>query len=304
MSSENKAVDQSEYSDDWITSAWGSLGNENLLSKGKLNPRPRVARAIELASLEQNIKLLDIACGRAEVPAIVCQKGGFSVGLDYSESSIKFAQQVKKIHDDGSSGSIELTRADATKLPFSDESFDRITMLDIIEHLYPDQLAKMFCEVRRILKPSGYAVIHTLPNRWVYDFTYPLVQKIVRTIPVDPRGPFEKKIHINEQDLPKLYRVIRASGLNQRIWLEQHIPAQARWNSGDDRYQDNRDKVYPVLARWPGRLLELLSETPVKILIGNDIYGVLWKDQMPLSLPELPTAFTERLLCRFTSPKQ
>lgn len=304
MISKNNIVDQSEYNEDWISSAWGDSGNEDLLSKRLLNPRPRVARAIELSSLKQNIYLLDIACGRGEVPAIVCQQGGYAVGLDYAESSIKFAQRVKKIHDDGTQGAIELARADATKLPFSDESFDRVTMLDIIEHLYPAQLEKMFCEVRRILKPTGYAVIHTLPNRWVYDFTYPLIHKIFNGIPPDPRGPFEKKIHINEQDLPKLFNTIRKSGLHQRIWLEQHIPSQARWNSGNDIYKDNRDKIYPMLSRWPGRIMEVLSGTPLKFLICNDIYGVLWKSDVAPSLPKLPMAFTERLICHFISPKQ
>lgn len=304
MNNDKTAVDQSEYNDEWIASAWGDKGNESLLCKGKLNPRPRVARAIELSHLEKNISLLDIACGRAEVPAIVCQLGGFAVGLDYSESSMKFAQQVKKIHDDGQNGSIGLTRGDATSLPFPDNSFDRVTMLDIIEHLYPEQLEKMFCEVKRVLKPLGYAVIHTLPNRWVYDITYPLVHKLYKKIPLDPRGPFEKKIHINEQDLPKLHSMIKKSGLSQRIWLEQHIPAQARWNSGQDSYQDNRDNIYPVLARWPGQLLDLLSMTPLKLILSNDIFGVLWKDTPPPFLSELPTAYTERLLCRFFSPKQ
>ncbi len=304
MNDESVAVDQAEYSDEWIASAWGEKGNEALLSKGGLNPRPRVARAIQLSCVEKNTSLLDIACGRAEVPAIVCQHGGFAVGLDYSESSIKFAQRVKKVHDDGTTGTIDLTRADATILPFADESFDRVTMLDIIEHLYPDQLEKMFCEVRRVLKPSGYAVIHTLPNRWVYDYTYPLIHKVYKKIPVDPRGPFEKKIHINEQDLIRLHRMIAKSGLNQQIWLEQHIPAQARWNKGKDIYQDNRDNVYPILAKWPGRILDLLSKTPLKLGLCNDIYGVLWKGNSVPSLPRFPIAFTERLLCRMTSPNK
>jgi len=297
------AVDQSEYDDDWIASAWGEQGNENLLVKGPINPRPRVARAIELSCLEPEISWLDIACGRGEVPAIVCQQGGFAVGLDYSESSIKFAKKVKNIHDDGATGAIELIRADATTLPFVDDAFDRITMLDIIEHLYPEQLVKMFCEVRRVLKPTGYAVIHTLPNRWVYNFTYPLVHKVYKKVPPDPRSSSEKKIHVNEQDLPTLYRMISRCGLQQRIWLEQHIPAQARWKSSEDFYQDNRDTIYPLLARWPGRFLELLSKTPLKLILCNDIFGVLWKGDSEPALPDLPSALTERLVFRLTSPE-
>ncbi len=298
MKSSPKPVDQAEYDDDWIASAWGEAGNQSLLNKGTIKPRPRVKRAIDLTQLSAELKVLDIACGRGEVPAIICQNKGYAIGLDYSESSIKFASQVKAVHDQIDQGRIELTRGDATRLPFADGVFDRVTMLDIIEHLYPEQLNDMFKEVNRVLKPNGYAVIHTLPNRWLYDVTYPLLHKLYSRIPLDPRGPFEKKIHINEQDLPALSKTLSHSGLNFHIWLEQHIPAQARWNAGKDQYHDTRDNVYPLLARWPGKVLEMLSLTPLKLLLCNDIYGVLWKEKKPDNFHALPKARIEKLACR------
>jgi ubiquinone/menaquinone biosynthesis C-methylase UbiE len=58
-----------------------------------------------------------------------------------------------------------LTQANATNLQFADGSFDRITLLDIVEHLVPYQLEAVFHYVLRVLAPGRYAVIHTLPNR-------------------------------------------------------------------------------------------------------------------------------------------
>ena len=292
-----EGVEADAYDDDWISAAWGDSANAQLLQAGPIRARPRVQRAIELLQIESDLKVLDIACGRGEVPAIVCQRGGNGVGLDYSQAACEFTRQVLGVHDPGGERS-GLVRADATSLPFAAQSFDRVSMLDIIEHLYPPQLEAMFREVSRVLKPDGYAVLHTLPNRWVYNITYPLLHRMYRKVPRDPRGPFERKIHVNEQTLPDLHTMLARVGLRQRLWLEQHIPAQARWNAQRrDRHDDTRDAVYPLLAGWAGRAFELLSITPAKLLLCNDIYGVLWKSDAA-ALPRTPLALTERLTVR------
>jgi SAM-dependent methyltransferase len=287
-------VDPDEYSDEWLASAFGAAGNRELLTAGPLRPRPRAQRALDLCRLQPGLRLLDIACGRGEVPAYVCQHGGIGVGLDYAAASIEFARRVREIHDQD--GRLQLIRGDATALPFPDDSFDRVTMLDIIEHLHPPELEAMFREVRRVLRPDGFAVIHTLPNRWLLDITYPLIHRLLPRIPRDPRGPYEKKIHVNEQDLPRLHGLLGRVGLGHRLWLEQWIPAQARWNRGQDQYRDQRDRIYPLLVGVLGRVLEWISLTPVKLLICNDIFGILWKDgPPPRATGPLPRAWTERL---------
>jgi len=50
-------------------------------------------------------------------------------------------------------------------LPWSDHSFDRIFLLDVIEHV-PDPLA-MLSEAHRLLKPGGILVLST-PDRWAF----------------------------------------------------------------------------------------------------------------------------------------
>ena len=292
-----EGVEAESYDDDWINAAWGHGANAQLLRAGPIEARPRVQRAIDLLQIGAHTRVLDIACGRGEVPAIVCQRGGTGIGLDYAQAACAFTQRVLAVHDpDGTRSG--LVRADATALPFASGTFDRVSMLDIIEHLYPPQLEAMFHEVARVLAPGGYAVLHTLPNRWVYNITYPLLHRLYPKVPLDPRGPFERKIHINEQTLPDLHALLARVGLKQHLWLEQHIPAQARWNAQRrDRHADTRDAVYPLLAGWAGRLFELLSITPAKLLLCNDIFGVLWKDDAAV-LPRTPLAVTERLTVR------
>lgn len=300
-----RPVSSARYDEDWIASAWGKEGNSALLRKGPITPRPRVARAMELAAIRPGHRVLDIACGRGEVPAIACQRGAHAVGLDYAEASIQFAQRVKRVHGQSNGpGQLDLVQADACRLPFPEDTFDRVTMLDIVEHLLPAQLAAMFDEVRRVLKPDAFAVIHTLPNRWVYDVTYPLLHKLFRKFPRNPRSESERAIHVNEQDLPSLHRVLRAAGLSHQIWLEQYIAAQARWSTSGDQFDDTRDRIYPMLSGAAGRLLEVMSHTPLKLLLCNDIYGVLWKGSARPVDVRSRLVLVERLACLLSAKQE
>lgn len=296
---EKSPVSKDEYDDSWIRSAWGSKRNDELLSGGEVTVRPRMERALSLSRLEPGLSVLDIACGRGEFPLLASTMAAHAVGVDFSDASIGFARELKKSRRDQKEGSLQFVQADACHLPFDDDSFDRITMLDIIEHLVPEQLEQMFLEVKRLLKPDGFAVIHTLPNRWVYDYTFPLLHRISRKFPANPRGPIDSVIHVNEQDLPTLKKMFRQCGLNSSIWLEQHMAAQARWNSHNDQYGDNRDTVYPMLAGAAGRLLELASITPAKLLLSNDIFGTVWNDRKPEKATR-KLALTERLATAFS----
>ncbi len=299
-----KPVKSDVYDKAWLASAWGSKANKELLEQDTLVARPRLVRALELANVSPKLKLLDIACGRGEMPLLAAERGADAIGLDYSFAALDFAKKLTHVRSKKSSVSfnIELIRSDACSLPFADNSFDRITMLDIIEHLLPNQLESMLLEVRRVLKTDGYAIIHTLPNRWVYDITFPMLNLVNKKFPKEPRSESEKKIHINEQDIPMLYQTIENCGLKQRLWLEQFMPAQARWNQGKDKYGDNRDTIYPAFLGLAGKVLEIVSLSPLKLILSNDIFGVLWKGKTKPNI-KLPLAAIERFAAFALSPK-
>jgi glycosyltransferase involved in cell wall biosynthesis/ubiquinone/menaquinone biosynthesis C-methylase UbiE len=54
--------------------------------------------------------------------------------------------------------------ADATQLPFADESFDAVTMLDVLEHIPDDRAAA--AEALRVLRPGGWLLVSTPNLRW------------------------------------------------------------------------------------------------------------------------------------------
>ncbi len=289
------------YDDTWIKTAWGEGNPDSLIQSDDIQPRPRVQRAIELSCFEPGIHLLDIACGRGELPAIAADADIHAYGLDYSEAVLKVANRVRIHRKEQQKKDFNVIRSDATTLPFTDHSFDRVTMLDIIEHLTPEQLSNMFQEVYRVLKPTGFAVIHTLPNRWVYEIGYRIARFFLKKLPEQPRSEIEQKVHINEQSIPQLAATLNASGFNHHLWLEQHMASQARWqkNIAQTNYGDNRDTLYPALAGPKGTLLEGLSKTPLKLILSNDIFGILWKAESNPCEANLPTAFIEKCVTSY-----
>jgi len=101
-------------------------------------------------------RLLDIGCGTgANLPMLRDFAGmGSIVGADFSPLALQFAQSHP------ASQNVRLVRADGLKLPFADDSFDIVTMLDVLEHLSDDCLALQ--EVRRVLRPGG-ALVWSVP---------------------------------------------------------------------------------------------------------------------------------------------
>jgi SAM-dependent methyltransferase len=83
--------------------------------------------------------------------------GAMAVGIDDHEDALRHAREK--------SGAL-LARSDARALPFGTASVDRVFLLDVAEHVPED--AAVFAEVRRVLKPTGLAVVHVPahPRMW------------------------------------------------------------------------------------------------------------------------------------------
>src|SRR5690606_33049497 len=66
-----------------------------------------------------------------------------------------------------------LQRADATQLPFADNTFDKIICSEVLEHL-PDY-QQVLAEIRRVLKPGGLLAI-SVPRAWPEKICWRLSQ--------------------------------------------------------------------------------------------------------------------------------
>ncbi|MEO8084899.1 MAG: class I SAM-dependent methyltransferase, partial [Ardenticatenales bacterium] len=267
--------------------AGGSHGR--FLATGGHDLRPRVGRAIELARLAPGQTVVDLGCGRGEAAAHAARCGARVIALDYSLEALTMSRTTANVvgaqAGDGRAGAPGCGRpsfaaSDATALPLADGCADRVLWLDVIEHLWPWQVDAALAEVRRILRPDGFVVIHTLPNRWALRVAYPLLRFVAPGLPVDPRSAYERAVHVNEQSPRSLSRSLRSAGLARRVWVEEWSTVQAG-RQADDRYPDrHRTHGYPALRRpWVRRTAAIAMRSPLRWVVANDIFAVAWPDR-------------------------
>ena len=231
-------------------------------SKGEsLTARLRIPLA--LAKIERGMSILDVGCGRGEILIQTACRGARAFGFDYSVAALEIAADV--IAGRTEAERILLHLGNAQHLPYPDDCFDRVFMLDVIEHLYPAELREAFRESHRVLRLGGQLIIHTMPNTWYYKFGYPLFRWFQRLrgkrLPIDPRDRWGyKHVHVNEQNLVSLYCELKAVGFKARVWLE---PMQF-YNEEHNRF-----------VRFAMRALATLY--PFRFIFCNDLLAVAVK---------------------------
>lgn len=96
-------------------------------------------------------RVLDVGCGAGDYLRVAKEAGWEPVGIDFDEKAIAMARLK----------GIEAHVGDLVSVNFPADSFDAITMSNVIEHL-PDPKS-VFAECLRILKPGGRLIMMT-PN--------------------------------------------------------------------------------------------------------------------------------------------
>jgi SAM-dependent methyltransferase len=169
------------------------------------------------------MRVLDVGCGRGEILRHCSKLGVQAFGVDYAPAALHMARDAGRAY-----------QANAKWLPFPAAFFDRVLMFDLVEHLHPWELNQALREARRVLRADGRLIIHTAPNVWYDRYAYPLV-RLVRTLmgegksyPKDPRAiiPSNLDVHVNEQSVTSLRRVLRQAGFHPQVWLD--TPPQNR----------------------------------------------------------------------------
>lgn len=120
-----------------------------------------------LAQRWQKGSLLNIGC--AHGPDFLPFRQGFALyGIDLSPEMIKLAQKYSRKFN----FTVNLAVADATSLPFADETFDRAISVATYHHIRGKEARlKALNELKRVLKPGGEAFI-TVWNRWQPRFWF------------------------------------------------------------------------------------------------------------------------------------
>ena len=106
----------------------------------------------EEAEIKENMKVLDIGCGKGEMVCLCASRGVDAVGIDYSEDAIKLAETKKNSLPGKTKERARFRRIEGFKYPFEGNLFDRVLMLDVAEHLSDEELRECFTEAKRLLK--------------------------------------------------------------------------------------------------------------------------------------------------------
>lgn len=109
-----------------------------------------VARLRLARGLQNPISVLDVGCGAADIPRALLAWGARqgllirAVGCDLHAPILAEAAQLSR-----NGGGVQLVRADATRLPFQNNSFDIVTCTLLLHHLSEEQVAGVLAEMNR-----------------------------------------------------------------------------------------------------------------------------------------------------------
>jgi demethylmenaquinone methyltransferase / 2-methoxy-6-polyprenyl-1,4-benzoquinol methylase len=113
-------------------------------------------RLVGMLALRKPVKVLDVATGTGDLAiAIAALSPQKIVGIDISEKMLEVGQA--KIAEKGLGNLITLRQADAEKIPFSDSSFDAITVAFGVRNY--ENLELGLQEMKRVLRPGGVMLI-------------------------------------------------------------------------------------------------------------------------------------------------
>jgi predicted O-methyltransferase YrrM len=189
-------------------------------SNGRQIADHRLGSVIDLALLPAPRRLLDLGCGRGEIAYAAASRGVRVTAVDYSPQAIEIARRV--FNTSGPAAQlVEWICADAATVAL-DGTYDAVVASDLIEHMAPSEVERVYALVARHLSPEGQFIVHTFPNRWHYQYDYPRRRRIAASagayLPREPRSRYEKLMHINEQSP----RVLRRE-------LQRHFPHVLLW---------------------------------------------------------------------------
>ncbi len=111
-----------------------------------------------VASLCEDKKVLDVGCFIGYGATRIFPQAKEIIAIDGDDNALEFARQNRFIPN------AKFEKVDARRLPFYNETFDRVIAFQLIEHIPPNEVSSFLCEVRRVLKEKGLLFI-TTPNR-------------------------------------------------------------------------------------------------------------------------------------------
>lgn len=116
--------------------------------------------------LQRSDRVLDVGCGSGVFAAAMAERCAQVLGVDANPRAISYARQTFR------HGSLAFRHGLLDELALPEVSFDKVTVLEIIEHVYLEQVNELFRSLYRLLSPGGEVLV-TTPN---YRGTWPVIE--------------------------------------------------------------------------------------------------------------------------------
>lgn len=247
----------------------------------KLN-RP-LSKALVLSGNLKGKKVLDAATGRGEF-AYHCVKNGASVlGVDFSKDSIKLGNFLKTQLPKKMSDRLDFKLMDISKLALPDNTFDIVSMMDVIEHLPQKKMERSVLEAHRVLKKGGKIIIHTIPNALFTQTGYVLAKALFGVTKWN-----SSNYHINEQSYFSLRKMIKKLNLNATIEIEKekkYFFVEIGNNELLKQQLGNGflSKNLIVITKFIDKIIDsfpfynIVSSFPLNLFFGTDFWVIITK---------------------------
>ena len=103
----------------------------------------------QLLGPAENLHCLDIGADNGVISYLLRQRGGIWKSADLDEQTVQAIRRMV---------GTEVYQLDGQTMPFADDTFDRVVILDLLEHIYTDR--ECMREIRRVLRPGGEVIIN------------------------------------------------------------------------------------------------------------------------------------------------
>ncbi|MDX6270507.1 MAG: hypothetical protein QOD28_1730 [Acidobacteriota bacterium] len=103
-------------------------------------------------------RFLDVGCGRGEVVRAAGERGWQAEGCDVSAEFVRYACEVNRVNAHA---------ATLEQMRYPDNSFDAVTLVEVIEHLY--EPAETMRELSRVVRAGGLVYLSTPNEESVYQ---------------------------------------------------------------------------------------------------------------------------------------
>ena len=136
----------------------------------------KIKEILENLKINPKDLILDLGCGTGFLFPKIKEKAEITIGIDISKKALKLAKKYKKIIPN-----LVLVRADADKIPFIDQIFDKIFAITILQNV-PESTVTI-TEMKRIGKSDAIFVITGFKKKFMQkEFINLLVSGGLRVI--------------------------------------------------------------------------------------------------------------------------